>query len=98
MIWAIQMRHWRGSMVGSVSKVETMSPITLNYKVLFSDISTFETPPPRHHRRATDGRSCVHEAVTPAAPRSREACPARLVAHSHGRRVSPGGAHATSLT
>jgi hypothetical protein len=31
--------------LGSVSKVEMMTPIDLIYKVLFPSISTFETPP-----------------------------------------------------
>ena len=31
--------------VGSVSKVEMVTPMALIYKVLFSSISTFETPP-----------------------------------------------------
>jgi hypothetical protein len=31
---------------GSVSNVEMVTPMTLIYKVLFSSISTFETPPP----------------------------------------------------
>jgi hypothetical protein len=30
---------------GSVSKVEMVTPMALIYKVVFSSISTFETPP-----------------------------------------------------
>jgi len=33
------------ALAGSVSKVEMMAPMALTYKVLFSSISTFETPP-----------------------------------------------------
>jgi hypothetical protein len=35
----------RYNALGSVSKVEMMTPTALIYKVLFPSISTFETPP-----------------------------------------------------
>ena len=37
------------TIVGSVSKVEITILMALICKVLFPSISTFETPPPRHH-------------------------------------------------
>jgi hypothetical protein len=39
---------------GSVSKVEMVAPMTLTYKVLFSSISTFETPPRECRARAQE--------------------------------------------
>src|SRR4030095_12839600 len=47
------------SMLGSVSKVEMVTPMALTYKVSFPFISTFETPPPRvavRSRRWPEGR------------------------------------------
>jgi FMN phosphatase YigB (HAD superfamily) len=45
--------------LGSVSNVEMVTPMTLIYKVLFSSISTFETPP---------HGGCTHSRVARAGP------------------------------
>jgi hypothetical protein len=45
LLYAPPLRHVTHCCIGSVSKVEMVTPMALIYIVLFPSISTFETPP-----------------------------------------------------